>query len=364
MRTLHVFITLPVGGAEDLVLSLIRNADPENPVEVACLRDLGVAGEEAVRDGLPVHDLRLLTSKRTNLVALWRLARWIKTQGFDLVHSHVYNAHVYAVPAARLAGVPAILHHHKTFQPFRFRRWILMRLLSRLAQAQIALSAQTRADLIQSLRAPSHSFFVLSNAVDSQIYRPAEDRAQTRRSLGLPAEGTLLGAVASLTAPKNHSATLQALAAIPRPNSGIHCLICGEGGLRPGLESEIDGLGLGSVVRLVGNQRPIVTWLQAFDFLLLPSLWEGQPMILLQALSCGVPILASRIEGNVAVLGEDHPGLFNLESPDAYASALHRAVSDPAYRQQILDYQSLRREELWTLSSYVKRLADVYQGCF
>jgi glycosyltransferase involved in cell wall biosynthesis len=364
MKVLHVFITLPVGGAEDLVLSLVRNAPSGDLVEIACLKDLGPAGEEALALGLPVHHLSLLSSKRLNFFAILRLGQWIKAHGYEVVHSHVYNAHVYAVPAARIAGVPAIIHHHKTFQQDRLRRWLLLRLLSKLASAQIALSDQTRSDLMKSLRISPHSFFSLPNAVDSKTFCPSNDRGSLRQSLGLPLERKIFGSVASLTPPKNHAASVEAMATVLPFAPEILCIICGEGRLRPDLQSQIESRGMAASVRLLGNQRPVLPWIQSLDFLLMPSLWEGQPMILLQAISCGIPILASRIEGNVAALGENHPGLFDLDAPGSYAATLRRATKDEEFRMEILDYQARLKEEACGLPAYLSKLRKIYQTCF
>lgn len=158
MKIVHIFLSLPVGGAEDLVMSLVRHQSIAHKTEVLCLRDLGVAGEEAVREGLPVKLLPCARSKRLSITGIWRLARWLKNQGVDIVHSHVYNAHVYSVLAAALAGIPSVIHHHKTFKRDRLHRLVMLRLLSRLAAAQIALSENTRRELISALQIPCERF--------------------------------------------------------------------------------------------------------------------------------------------------------------------------------------------------------------
>ncbi|MDB6003635.1 MAG: putative glycosyltransferase, partial [Prosthecobacter sp.] len=162
MKAMHVFISMPVGGAEDLVLSVVRNSQPGAAAEIVCLGELGVVGEEASHHGLAVYHLPLVRGKRFNLLAVFRLARWLRAQGVDVVHSHVYNAHVYAVLAARWAGIPAVMHHHKTFNRERRRRWLIMRALARWTAAQITLSEKTREDLIDALGISERTCSVLS----------------------------------------------------------------------------------------------------------------------------------------------------------------------------------------------------------
>ena len=88
-----------------------------------------------------------------------------------------------------------------------------------------------------------------------------------------------------------------------------------------------------------GRCRPVARWLQCLDAFLLASTWEGQPLALLQALSCRLPVLASRIEGNTAVLGAKHPGLFDPRDSGALATLLRRMEPDGEFRQSLLKAQ-------------------------
>jgi glycosyltransferase involved in cell wall biosynthesis len=361
MKILHVFISMPVGGAEDLVLSMVRHPSAEFQAEVVCLKELGVAGAEAQREGLPVHLLPLVSSKRLQPLAVLRLARWMKAQRYDVVHSHVYNAHVYAVLAARLAGIPVVMQHHKTFNRERRRRWLILRLLTRWTRAQITLSEQTQVDLIEALKVSPQTCSVVSNVVDDTVFRPAADRAQARQAVGLDAQKAWVGGVASLTPQKNHAATVRMMAELARQGCAAMGVICGEGLKRTELKAEIDRLGIHERLRLVGNQRPIAPWIQAFDVLVLPSSWEGQPMVLLQALACDTPVVASAIEGNVATLGADHPGLFALDDDAAYARLVRACVEDAAFRSAVLEHQRKRRAQQPGFSSYMEQVAAVYR---
>lgn len=353
---------MPVGGAEDLVLSLMRLQGGETQTVAVCLRELGTGGMEAVEQGLPVTLLCAAPRRQVNPFGILRLSRWLRATGAEVVHTHVYNAHVYGVLAARLAGVPVMMHHHKTFNRARRRRWLVTHCLAKLAAVQLTLSDQTRADVSAALHIPLERVFSLPNAVDESVFRPAMDRVATRHSLGLPENGLLIGGVASLTPQKNHSATVRMCAEVSRGGLRFQCVICGEGMMRAKLEQEIAASNLRDCVRLVGNQRPIHPWLQSFDVLLLPSTWEGQPLILLQAMACGVPIIASRIEGNVATLGAQHPGLFDLERTSDYAELVRRVGHDADFRRALLEHQRRVFAAQPTLADYAARLDSVYRS--
>lgn len=363
MKVAHVFITMPVGGAEDLVLSILRHSSEEQSAQAVCIRELGVAGECAARDGMPVTLLPLLKGKgkRFSLAAVWKLSRWLKKEDIDVVHTQVYNAHVYGVLAAWLAGVPAVMHHQKTFNRERRRRWWTMRMLSKIAARQVTLSEQTRHDVIKALAVPLNKTTVLPNFVDDSIYSPAQDRAALRRSLGLPVDAPLIGGIASLNIQKNHSATVRMMQALQKRLPEVHGIIFGEGPLREELQAQIDSLGIAGALKLAGNKRPIVPWLQALDVMVLPSSWEGQPMVILQALACHVPVVCSRIEGNTAVLGEDDPGMFDLDDDAAYVDRVHSCLTTPAFRQALIESQGNVQAAQPGFPSFLNQLATIYQ---
>ncbi len=360
MKVMHVFISMPVGGAEDLVLSILRNSPPSAPAEVVCLGGLGVAGAEAVQAGLPVHHLPVVSKKRFQPLAVLKLAKWLRAQKVDAVHSHVYNAHVYAVLAARWAGIPAVMHHHKTFNRERRRRWWIMRRLAERTAAQIALSEQTRMDLIDALKLSPHTCSVVSNTVDDSVFTVVADKRAAKRLVGLNEERPWIGGIASLSPQKNHAATVRMMDVLVRGGCDASAVICGEGNTRAALQTEIDRLQLGSRLRLAGNQRPIAPWLQAFDVLVLPSSWEGQPMVLLQALACDIPVVASDIEGNVATLGEGHPGLFPLDDMATYAARVRACLEDSTFRDSILTHQRLQWARQPRMRDYMAALTAVY----
>ena len=301
---------MPVGGAEDFAAVVSRYLPaPFDPVFV-CLRELDVLGEELRRAGREVHLVRVAPSKRWNVAGILRLARWFREEKIRLVHSQTYNSHTYAIPAARLVGAGCVLHQQKTFEPLRLHRMLMMRWLARSAHRVAALSEKTRRDLIRAFRLSEERTVLIPNVVDPAEFFPPKDRAALRRELLLDPDAFLIGSVASLSAVKNHPATLRALGGLRDERLAFTAFLLGEGKDRALLESLRRDLELDCRVLMPGNKRPVAPWLQVLDLVVLASHAEGKSLALLQAIACQIPIVASRIEGNVAVLGADHPGLF------------------------------------------------------
>lgn len=140
----------------------------------------------------------------------------------------------------------------------------------------------------------------------------------------------------------------------------VRGIICGEGNLRPVLQEQIDKLHLQSHLQLVGNKRPITPWLQIMDLLVLPSTWEGQPMILLQAMACDIPIIASDIEGNVAALGADHPGLFQQNSLVQYLERVEKFYTNKCLKKKMLLYQNDFLSRKPSIFCYVQNMNSLY----
>jgi len=312
-------------------------------------------------EGLPVRLLSCAPTKRLSLIGIWRLAQWLKHQGVGAVHSHVYNAHVYSVLAAALAGIPSVIHHHKTFKRDKPLRFLILRLLSRLAAAQITLSENTRQQIVDALRIPDARVHVLENCVDTAVFHPAPSQEDARHKLGIEPNTLMLGSIASLNSTKNHFATIQMVSAIRSQHINVKAIICGQGNLRSALQEEIEKLQLQPHLRLLGNKRPIAPWLQILDLLVLPSTWEGQPLILLQAMACNIPIIASDIEGNVAALGADHPGLFDHTSTRHYTAKVKEFFTTTELRSRIADYQNQFLSQKHSLHSYSQQINHIYR---
>lgn len=327
---------MPVGGAEDFALAVAPHLGPEFEPHFVCLREPGPLGEEARAAGWPVHLAPFYTSRRVNPLNFRRFARWLVAEGISLVHSQNHHAHIFATRAAKAAGLASVVQQQKTLAAMGWRRRMQLRGSLRRADRILALSAETARDFSEAFAVPASKLAVVPNAIDRGQFSPAPDPASLRSQLGLPPGGILLGTAARLHHDKNHAAIIAALPVLRAGGADMHAVFLGEGPLRRELEDLAAAQGVRDRVIFAGRRRPVAPWLQALDFFVLPSTWEGQPLALLQAMACGIPVVASRIEGNIAVLGAGHPGLF----PPHDTAALVRLLSDDALRPRLLAHQA------------------------
>ena len=352
---------MPVGGAEDFA-AVVSNylPAPFQPVFL-CLRDLGALGKELRGAGREVHLVPVAAGKRWNLVGTLRLARWLRQQQIRVVHSQTYNSHTYAIPAARLARIGCLLHQQKTFEQLKPHRMLIMRLLTRGANRVVALSEKTQRDMIQAFDLPAERTAVIPNVIDPAEFFPVADRAALRNELGINPDTFVIGSIASLNAVKNHPATLQVLRRLRDEGISFVAYFFGEGKERSFLESMRKNLKLEGIVHMPGNKRPVAPWLKVLDLVVHPSHSEGKPLALLQAIACRIPIIASRIEGNTAVLGDKHPGLFDSNSQEEYRALLLRGIREDGFRNELLAAQERMLNDLPTAPRIAAELARLYR---
>ena len=360
LRVAFVFVGMPVGGAEDLMVAVAPHLAKQGiEPRFVCLRERGVLGDLVQKQGHPVALVPAARSKRWSPLGTWRFARWLKENRINIVHSHTYHAHVYSVLAAALAGACSVLHQHKTIEKPKPHRWVTTWMLVRAASGLVALSEKIREDLALSYGITPDRITVVPNAVDRTEFTPPVSKTAVRQQLGLPTGVFLLGSVASLQKVKNHNATIGVVSRLTSTHPDLRVVFIGEGPERLTLEQRVRNLGLESKIRFVGNQRPVSPWIQALDLFVLASHWEGQSLAVLQAIACDVPVLASRIEGNTQTLGEDHPGLFDQTNLQEYVALVRRAMQDTGFRQELIISQA--RHRVPDTSEAAAKFGDLYR---
>jgi len=244
------------------------------------------------------------------------------TRGCDVIHCHWTITGLVGRLCAAAAGSPTVLTvrgsdvHLMTSPALSgLHEWIY-----RHTDAIVAVSRDLKGQLV-SRGVPADKVEVIPNGVDSR-FCPG-DQAEARRRLDLPEAGALLGFVGLLVPVKGLDVLLDAMARLDGP--AAHCVLVGDGPERQALEARARALGLGARLHFAG-QRPageIPDWLNAFDALVLPSRSEGRPNVVLEAMSSGLPVVATRVGGTPELVRPGDTGwLVEPEDPAALAAAL------------------------------------------
>ena len=271
-----------------------------------------------------------------NPIAIWRLTRLLVRERVTILQTHGARANFYGRIAGRLAGVPVIIstvHNSlKDYEVRSLRRWIytlLLRLTLPLVHRIICVSDANRRDLIDESPAAAARIQTVYNGVDPSAFPSQLDRQKVRQELGVT-QGPVLVMIARLTEQKGHRYLLQAFPDLLKTWPQLCCLFVGEGELHDALHRMAIDLGVERACRFVGVREDIADILAAADLFVLPSLSEGFPFVLLEALAMGRPVVASRVNG-VPELIEDHKTglLVPARDPQALAAAIREVLSDP-----------------------------------
>jgi len=369
VTVLHVIPTLLNGGTEMSMLRLIRGMDRERwRFRVAWLGgDPVLAAEVEAATGAPPIPIGL--RGKADPRALVRLVRAIRATGAGLVHTHMDLADYYGAFAARAAGV-AVVCTKENADEFRTRRtwkrppFLLLEHLSYAAADAVIAVSHGLADFLERVEGlPRHKTIVIENGVDAAIAAGAPARSEARRILGVPGDVALLGTVGRLAEQKGQAWLIRALPAIRLAVPDARLMIAGDGPLRAALEDEAARAGVGGAVTLLGHRSDVATLLAAIDLFVLPSLWEGLPVALLEAMAMARPIVAARAVGIEETVDDGVEGLLvPPRDAAALAAAAVRVLQDTPLGRRLGEAGRRRVLERHTLAAVAERVGAVYRA--
>ena len=348
-RVTHVITRLIRGGAQLTLYNLVKGLKARGTVcEVVSGPEAGSEGsilDEVKALGVPVTLLPSLGREANPLwdaAALLALARHFAASRPEIVHTHTSKAGLLGALGARLAGVPSVVY---TAQGHIFaergavpsvtdrpRRRALFMALRRLAEARSdRIVALTPADLEEQVAlglAPREKYAVIPNGVDPAPFERLSSRAEARRSLGLPADAALVITVGRLSPEKSQDILLEALAAIG--DRTVQAILVGDGPTRAALEARANQPDLSGRVHFLGLRTDVPLCLAAADLYVLPSRYEAQGMVVVEAMMAGLPIIASRVGGVPGIIAHGVTGILEPpESPDRLSRSIVSLVLDP-----------------------------------
>lgn len=372
IRVLHVH-TLPVVSGSGLgVLLMMRGQQAAGyDVEFACAPGgelLTMVGQTGIRVH-PVCHLRQPISPWHDTMALLELWRMCRRGRYHIVHTHNSKAGVLGRLAAKLAGVPIIIHtvHGFAFHDrepwWRRRLFILLeRWAARWCDQLTALSQPLVEWAVAERIAPREKMIKIYSGIEMAAFQQPVDTAAIRRELGWSDNVLIIGEVAKLWPGKGQEVLLQAFARLRTNVPRARLLFIGEGSEQPALERLTAELGLTAYVTFAGFQADAPRWTHVLDIAVLPSFFEGMGRTVVEAMACGKPVVGSRVGGIVELIEDGVTGL--LVPPGdaaALAAALQRLLSDPALRARMGQAGQQRVTEQFDVQVMNTRMLAVYR---
>ena len=335
VRVVYLAHAFMVGGAEEMVLNLVRHLPERFEPLVSCIHEAGPIGDEIARTGTPVAVLGLNPGLRRPWDVA-RIQRYLSDTRPQIVHTFLLTASLYGRLAAMLARVPIVIGTEvNIYEHKRGSHAVAERLLMGGTDRVVVAAESVREFYIRQVHADPAKVEVIYNAVDWSQLETTMTRDAMRASLGLSSSAVVAGIIARLTEQKGHRYLFDALAATPALHD-VHLLVVGDGGLGTALRAQADALGLSPRVHFLGARRDLGNLLAAMDIFVLPSLWEGLPLSMVLAMGAQVPVVATRVAGIPEVVEDGRTGLLVPPGDSAgLGRALARLFADAGLRQQL-----------------------------
>ena len=382
IKVMHLIARLNVGGAALYVIELIDHLN-----QSGCQGQLlcGVVGKaegdmqyESDQRGLSVtiipslgREISLMSDLKT-VYTLWRLMRRERP---DIVHTHTAKAGFVGRLAARLAGIPVVIHFFNGhifsgyFGPAKTRVFILLeQLCARLSNKIITVSEGQKHELsaVYHITNPEHIEVIETGFELGQLAKVERHRGNFRKQYDIPENAPLVGIIGRLVLIKNHELFLQAAKRVHECLPDAYFALVGDGERRAELEALAHLLGLTDRFRITGWITDMLPVYSGLDALVLSSRNEGLPVCLIESMAAGVPVISTAVGGIPDLLENGQMGMLVPPSDaPAMAEAIIAALTDPAIREKTvvirkraLDHYSIDRSLEQTLLLYRQLLSQ------
>jgi sugar transferase (PEP-CTERM/EpsH1 system associated) len=359
LRVMHVVFAFHPGGMELGVLKLVNGLDPGRVRSSVCSTRPSRELAPLLAAHVPLFELRRRDGN--DLRVVWELYQLFSRERPHVVHTHAWGTLLEGLLAARLAGVPVVVHgEHGTLQLRRRQRLFQRYAWSRVDRV-LSVSTRLAERMAHEIAFPPDRIQTIHNGVELSRFQPRVTRDDARYELGLPLDRTIVGAVGRLVPVKDHASLLEAIALLAREGLRPMVVIAGDGPLRDATQQRALALGIDADVRLLGHRADIATVLTALDVFALTSRSEGLNNTILEAMAAGLPVVATRVGGADEMVIDGVTGLLvPPESPEKLAGALRRLLTDPSMQSSMGKGGRTRAELDFDLDKTVRKYERLY----
>lgn len=325
---------LAIGGLQQVVVNICRTIDRNKfDVSVLCLRNLGEFVPEIEKMGIRVFYLPQ-KKKGADYLSFLKVAKLFRQERIEVIHTHNIQPFLDGTIAALMSGVKTIIHtdHGRGFpdkRRYMFAEWAA----SHFVYKVVGVSEWTARNLIKYENITPTKIMTIMNGIDESRYNISIDREQKKKELCITNNGPIIGVASRLSEEKGVKYLLEAMPAIIRTFPDITLVIAGKGPLEDRLKKNASELGVSRNVLFAGPRLDMPELLKLFDLYVLPSISEGLPMVLLEAIASGCCIVATDVGGvSTAVTHEVNGLLVKAKDPQKLSSHILRLLSDKEER--------------------------------
>lgn len=387
LGVMHIILNLDIGGAQEVVRTLVKYMIREGHRPIVCTFKDGPLRQEIEQLGVPVEILpdrrySILTPHRFAL-EMFRIRKelilLIRKHQVQVIQTHLLQSLDFLAATLRFMPLaPSIywtVHNynftlrsedlprfHWLLRPKQIVYRLLWHLLIHWIDGVIAVSEEVQDAILKNIGSiTENKITVISNGVDLERYREPIDKQLIRKTLGLAEDAKLLLVVAMLREQKGHHYLIEAASRVVPQFPDLHILIVGDGVLKEDLIAQTKHLGLQEYVHFLGIRDDIPRLLAGSDTFVLPSLWEGLPMSLIEAMASALPIVATEVSGSKQVMVSGVTGL--LVPPgdsQRLAEAILEVISHPQWGTEMGRAAQERVEKEYSAVKQVREHITLY----
>ena len=349
-------------GVKRLFAWMIPRFNPERyNVSLVSLRKKDLSEETLESFGV---DITYLHKSRFDPATLPALLKVIDRKQIDILHLHGYGATTFGRVAGGMRRLPTILHEHANLTDTPWFQKFADAMLEPVTDIAIAVSQSTADFVIKARQMPPDKVKVVYLGVPLEEFsrpRSAGEIAAARAALGLAPGEFAAGTVTRLHESKGNSYLVEAAKIVLQERPNTRFFLVGEGPLLGELQQQAQALGLGDRFVFAGFARDVAQVVSAFDLSVFPSLWEGTPLTVFEALAMGKPIVATDADGLVDVLTHERDALIvPRRDARALAAAVVRTMDDEALRGR-LGAAARETGRQYDIAAFVSKMERLYE---
>lgn len=364
---------LPMGGIERKIVAVLPRLNRDLfDVHLCCIRERGALADALEAQGVPVHLIKF--GSRLDPVGLFKLRRLTHRLGIDLIHSHMYRSNTPATALKMFDAKLKVIGHYHNVDTWETRKQLRMdRFMASHRDMNVAVSEAVRHNVVDTLGLPEEITTTLYNCVDLDEFRrldPAE-RTAAREELGFAPTDQVVIMVARMVAQKNHDLALDVAVETVRDVPTARFLFVGGGPDEEALTKRAADLGIAGRCTFLGRRDDVPRLLAASDVAILPSYKEGFSNAVLEAMACGLPVIASDVGGNNEIIDTGENGYLLETTADAsnrfgvrisaahFPRLLKRLLTDNDHRQKLSD-AAWTKSRHYGIDAMVREIEQLY----
>ena len=376
--TLSTFGGKQIGGASIHLLRLLKGLNLDNFEIFLAVGNEGILTEEAVRLGVKVNLIPELKQTATkgiyifsDVLATIKIYGVIKEARCDIIHTHSSKMGFLGRLAAKLAGVPIVIHTVQGFPFYREGHWIAKKLylfLERLAgkwtDMLICVSRNDYDNAVTNSITSANRAIVIHNGVNLTKFNPTLT-SNLRNEFGFASHTPVIGMIARLDSQKNPQTFVKAAAIVLESIEYAKFICAGDGVLYPEIKQMIDELNIAKSFILTGWRQDVPELLSTIDIFVIPSLWEGLPLSIIEAMAMGKPVISSDIPGSRELVMHNNTGLLvPPKNPEQLANAIIDLIQNKDKAKRFANNgQQLVKEKL-DMNRIVEQHEEVYERLY